>query len=329
MSMKKYDVLNCLHNKNRVCIIGHIAPDADALASMVILKKLLVKTFNVAEVDLFAEGFNPSSDYYSEITESEFVNPATNKYDTAIMIDAPNCERLGIYKELYIGAKQKIVIDHHSTNTFLGDINIVEMCSSTCEIIYSICKEYKLRLNKVDKGKLYSGIITDTNNFTVGNVDSRTFKVASSLCESINISRIYNHFLANTTLRQMQLIAIALNNLTSFHHGQIIISHISNNDLDKYNARTDDCCVIINKLATITGNKLVCFIYPKENQLYVSMRAKGNLDISQIATQNGGGGHKGAAAFLTSKPLLEMEQYILKRFTKILETQIDEKEKLF
>lgn len=328
--MKKYENLNCLYNKSNVCIIGHIAPDADALASMVTLKKLLITHFKVVSVDLFAEGFNPSSDYYSDITEQEYINPTVKEtYDVAIMIDAPNCERLGIYKEQFVGAKQKIVIDHHATNTYLGDINIVEMCSSTCEIVFEICREFKQRLTTSEKGKLYSGIITDTNNFTVGNINSRTFNVASQLCKNLNISKIYNHFLANTTLRQMQLIAIALNNLTSFHHGQIIISHITNQDLDKYNARTDDCCVIINKLATITGNKLVCFIYPKENQLYVSMRAKGTLDISNIATQNGGGGHKGAAAFLTNKPLLDMEQYILKRFTHILENHKEEKDKLF
>lgn len=327
--MNNYKNLNEIKNSNSVCIISHISPDADALSSMVILKEFLQKHFNIMKVDLYAEGYNPSSDYYSSIVGDETINPQQEIYDTAIMVDAPNLERLGIYKEVFNSAKYKVVIDHHSTNNKSGDLNIVEICSSTCELIYSIIKEFNYNLSKENQGKIYAGLITDTNNFTVGSYGKRSFQIASEICENINTTKIYNHFLANTTLRQMQLIAIALNNLTSFQHGQIIISHISSNDLDKYNARPDDCSVIINKLATITGNKLVCFIYPKNNRFYVSMRAKENLDISLIATKNGGGGHKGAAAYLTDKPLLEIEQYILKKFSILLDSQITKSEPLF
>ncbi|MBQ9795980.1 MAG: DHH family phosphoesterase [Clostridia bacterium] len=327
--MKNYEILNSIQHSKSLCIIGHISPDTDALSTMVILKEFIIKYFNIPIVDLFAEGFNPSSDYYSEIVGNEIINPQQQTYETAIMVDSPNLERIGIYKDLFLGAHQKIIIDHHATNSFVGNINIVEMCSSTCEIVYSILKEFKYKLSKSNQGKLYAGIITDTNNFTVGNFGKRTFKIASQICSNIKTTLIYNHFLANTTLRQMQLIAIALNNLTSFEHGQIIISHITTQDLDKYNARPDDCSVIINKLATISGNKLVCFIYPKENQLYVSMRAKGNLDISQIAKQNGGGGHKGAAAYLSTKPLLEIEKYTLKKFSSLLENHKETTQKLF
>lgn len=327
--MKKYELLNKLNSSKSVCIISHISPDADALSTMIILKEFIKNFFKIEIVDLFAEDYNPSSDYYAEIVGNEMINPQRQNYDTAIMVDAPNYERLGIYKPLFTSASHKIVIDHHATNTYPGDINIVEMCSSTCEILYSILKEYKFKLSKANQGKLYAGIITDTNNFTVGNFNKRTFKIASEVSNNINVSEIYNHFLSNTTLRQMQLISIAIHNLTSFQHGQIIISHITNQDLDKYNARPDDCSVIINKLATISGNKLVCLIYPKENNLYVSMRAKGNLDISMIAKQNGGGGHRGAAAFLSNKPLLEIEKYIMKKFSTILENYIPEKKSLF
>lgn len=312
-------MLNSLKNKKAICIISHISPDADALSSMIILKEFLQNHFKIETIDLFSEGYNPTSDYYSEIVGSDTINPQIKSYETTIIVDVPNTERLGVYKNLFLSASQKVIIDHHATNNCAGDINIVEMCSSTCEIIYAILKEFKYKISKSNQGKIYAGIITDTNNFTVGNVGKRTFRIASQICENINTTLIYNHFLANTTLRQMQLISIALNNLTSFDHGQIIISHISTKDLDKYNARQDDCSVIINKLATITGNKLVCFIYPKGTELYVSMRAKDSLDVSQIAKQNGGGGHKGAAAFLSSKPLDELEKYILKRFSKILE----------
>ena len=245
------------------------------------------------------------------------------------MIDAPNTLRLGKFASLFEGADLKIVIDHHATNQNCGDVNIVEMCSSTCEIIYSILEYFQYEISNKNQGKIYAGIITDTNNFTVGNYNKRTMEIASKCIDNINKVEIYNSFLASNSLRQMQLIAMAIQNLNSYQNGQIIISKLSIEEISKYNATSDDCSVVINKLATISGNKLVCFIYPNKNQHYVSMRAKEGYDVSNIAKRNGGGGHTGAAAFVSDKPIEKIKLEIAKAFTNELEKGTSKTVKLF
>ena len=326
--MKAYKNLEILNGVKSVCIIGHIDPDADALSSMVTLKDFLENHFNIKHVDLFAES-ESLPEIFEEILENETLNSTIKKYNTAIMLDSPNVERLGIYKNVFISAKQKIVIDHHDTNSYCGDINIVEPCSSTCEIIYSILKFFKYPITTKNQGKIYSGIITDTNNFTVGKFNKRTFKIASELISNIDAGKIYNHFLATTTQRQMQLLSLAIQNLTSLKHGQILISHITANELNQFKASSEDCSIIINKLATIANCKMVCFTYPKANSYYVSMRAKEGFDVSTIAKENEGGGHVGAAAFLTNKKLFEVEEYIIKEFSKQLDNKHNQKKQIF
>ena len=116
------------------------------------------------------------------------------------MMDCPNTDRLGIYKNLFLDAKLKIVIDHHATNNYDGDINIVELCSSTCEIVYNILNSFNFEISKANQGKLYAGLITDTNNFTVGKITNTTFKIASEFTDNINREEIYKAFLSFTYL---------------------------------------------------------------------------------------------------------------------------------
>ena len=111
-------------------------------------------------------------------------------------------------------AKNKIVIDHHATNSYSGDINIVEICSSTCEIIYNICETFNYTIPNANQGKLYAGIIADTNNFSVGEISERTFITASKLCSNINRAEIYSTFLASNSLKNMQMLALAIQNLS-------------------------------------------------------------------------------------------------------------------
>jgi len=326
--MKIFNDLNILNNKKSVCILTHMQPDADALSSAVVLREFLKNNFKISKVDIFAEFVNLPEHYYS-ILGNVKINKAISSYQTAIMLDCPNTDRLGFYKDLFLNAKTKIVIDHHTTNNNDGEVNIIQNVSSTCEIIYSILKHFKYPISPQNQGKLYAGIITDTNNFTVGKITSTTFKIASEFNKNINRESIYNTFLANNSLKNIQLLSLAIQNTVSFDHGQIIISHITHQEAQKYKTSFEDYYGIVNSLATINSAKLICFIKPKNNCYYVGMRGRKGADVSTIAKVNGGGGHIGAAAFESNKSLQEIEQLILTSFRSELSKLKPVKDKIF
>jgi len=315
--MNIYKKLEKLQNQDSVCLIGHIDPDSDALASMVVFQEFLRKHFKLKKVDIFAD-CETKPIIFNKILENNILNPNPIQYSAVIILDTPNLDRIGKYKSIYQQTKNKFIIDHHATNCISADLKIIEMCSSTCEIVFSILEYFNFKLSIKNQEKLYAGLITDTNNFTVGNFGKRTFEIAAKISENIKVQKIYLEYLSNTSLKQMQLLSIAIQNIESIENEQIIISYASKNDLSNLNASTEDCSVIINKLATVQGNQLTCFIYNKSNSYYVSMRAKDKYDVSKIAKINGGGGHKGAAAFLSNKTLDEIKKYIRIEFSKLL-----------
>ena len=317
-----------LKNAKSVAIIAHISPDADALCSMVLLKNFLVKSLK-KRVDLFSET-DEISEKYSVILKDNKSNKPIKNYHTAIVLDCPNLPRVGKYGAIFEGAKQTIVIDHHDTNNFKADVKIVKKVSSTCEILYALLKKYKYEFSPFDYGIVYAGIITDTNNLSVGAMNSNTFKIISECFPHIDQQAIYNHFFSQNTLRNMKLFALAIENIVTFSHGKIIITHITHEEAKRYKAGDNDYVGIINRLATISGNKLVCFSYPKGEEYYVSMRAKRGYDCSQIALTRGGGGHKGASAYLSNERLQKIEQEILQEFTSQIQNAKQQiKQKIF
>ena len=326
--MKKYKNLNIISNMKSICLISHIEPDPDALASMVIFRDFIKTYFKVKTVDIFAQT-TCLSESSRKILDKVPLNKKPKEYNMAIMLDCPNKDRLGEFKFLFENAQNKIVIDHHATNNYCGDINIVEICSSTCEIIIEILKDFKYKLSQTQQGKLYSGIITDTNNFTVGIISARTFEIASRLAPQINTNEIYKTFLANKTLKNLQLLALAINNIKTFNNNQIVITHISHEDSQKLNAIHNDFHGIVNHIATINSANLICFIEPKDDFYYVSMRAKNGYNVSNIAKENGGGGHVGAAAFESKLNLQTIENIIVKSFQSQLKSRKIKTIKLF
>ncbi len=324
---KYRNIIDKFKDSKNVCLIAHLEPDTDALSSMVVFRAFLEKTFGL-NVDIFADSeILPAN--YMPIIEGIKLNPKVKKYDTAVMMDSPNLDRLGKYKDLFENAKKTFVIDHHSTNNYNGEYNIVEIVSSTCEIVYKILAEYDYQMSVAEYGKIYEGLITDTNSFSVGAITSDTFKIASVCSEFIDVHAINANFFNSNTLVNMRLFAKAIENMKVYEDGKIIISAVKKSEMSKIHANFNDFTGIINRMATIENSQLICLIQPKDNDYYVSMRANNGYDVSIIAKENGGGGHIGASAFISDRKIAEIESLILEEFTRELKSKKPSKSKLF
>lgn len=318
--MKKYRELLKLKNVKSVCLIGHLNPDVDAIASMLVFKNFLTSKLNVKEVDIFADTKGHIDSQCEYILGEDKINPKPSNYDFAIVMDCPKAteDRLGIYKPLFDNANFKFVIDHHDTNEKFGNVNYVEVVSSTCEIVYNILSSYKYKFSDDDLKKIYSGIVTDTGNFSVGAFNSKTYEIGSACCKQIDVKPIRDALMSNLSFKNLKTFGLAISNAKTYENDQIMITSISKEEVEENNISEDDCIAIINRLAQTAKVKLVSFIHYKNDQYYVSMRAKPEYDISVFAKNSGGGGHKGAAAFNSNEPLEKLKSNVLENFIKIL-----------
>ncbi len=311
--MKTFKSLAKLKKFNKICLIGHYDPDIDALASMCVMADLLQDKFKVKQVDIFADGKNISPKLKHTV-KPRVINPQKDSYDAVIMMDTPNTPRLGKYEGLFKQTNNKFLIDHHQPGVVEDCTKIIENISSTSEIVFKIAKSVGYKLNSSQMEKLYAGIITDTMNFTVGAFNFQTFNISSAMSKHIDCVGIAKMYTGSYSLKNFQTSALAINNIQSFSNGKIIVSSISKEEYSQRELRPDDMLGIANKLSNIDGCELVAFIYPVEDGYYITMRAIKGLDVSKIAANFGGGGHKGAAGFVSKLELKNIIENVVVAF---------------
>ena len=301
-----------IQQAKKIAIITHYNPDADAIGSMIALKRLIKKNFETQKRPLFVDIFTQVEkldDKYQPLTYGENLNiQHFKRYDLAIAVDCSDINRLGKFKKIFSKAKCTINIDHHETNTKFAKNNIVaKNCSSSAEILYLLyCKVFKLNFSADICSLLYSGIITDTNNLTQ-NISNNTLKVVSELTEkcrqdSYNLEAIRNHFFKSNTKEQLTLLSRALESITFAESGKIAMMKLVKNDFTQTNTTQDDTLGIVDYSCTIQGVEIgIIFIKQEDNTYYVSLRSKKEVDVGKIAHSMGGGGHKNVAAFKTKE----------------------------
>ena len=186
-----------LSHSNSVALIGHINPDGDCFGSLSAVNDYILSKFNCtvhcfAECDTIAEEFQP-------FARDIIFNPTPlAHYDTCICLDSASVGRLGIYQDIFDNATQTICIDHHATNSGYADLNIIETRSSNCENIYNMLKRANFDIPKSTAGKLFAGIVTDTNNLSTNTVTIDTYlAVIDLIAKGINYYKIIKFFNQN------------------------------------------------------------------------------------------------------------------------------------
>ena len=315
-----------ISKSKNIAIIGHIEPDADALSSMIAIKKI-IETYleeNEKKISLFAENFTNSELYEPIIKNQEINTTIFDSYDIAISVDCANKERLGKYQELFSNSSYSINIDHHDGNTMFGDANYVYKCSSTCEIVYVLIKSLNLDVPSDILKLIYSGIITDTQNLTQGSIRVSTYKVITEIVTKVNdmtaLNAIKDHFLKNNTINKTILLQKALHSMNFYLEDRLAIMKLTKADFDETEASNEDTLGIVDNAINIKGVFIaMLFIKQDDGSYYISMRSKNGVNISPIAKALGGGGNETVGAFSYGDKLSELKPKLLNLCNSVLQ----------
>ncbi len=298
-------------NSNKIAIIGHSSPDADAISSSLALKRLIKQNLETENhkyiIDVFFDTDN-FDDKYKPLIGTQRVNEQTvTRYDLAIALDCSSRNRLGKYDQIFKRAKDTLNIDHHETNDKFAKNNIVSAkCSSTCELLYLLLVRTENWSYTPDIYSLiYSGIITDTNNLTQ-NIGVNTLATIAEImrkssADGINLESIRDHFFKSNTPEQLSLLTRALGSISFHCSGEVASMKINKQDFAETNTTQEDTLGIVDYATKLQGVKIgILFIKQDDNTYYVSLRSKDNIDVGEIAKQMHGGGHQNIAAFSTT-----------------------------
>lgn len=293
--MTMFDLLEECKDVKMIGISGHTRPDGDCVGSTMALALYLRKALPNAKVDVLLE--QPAS-IFSCIREVESICTDFNQeitYDVFFALDTSK-DRLGGTEKYFDAAKKRINIDHHISNSGYGDVNyIVHNASSTSELVYDLLEEKYLD-TEIAKA-IYIGMIHDTGVFQYSNTTPKTLAIASKLISfGFDFSKIIDETFYEKTYIQTQILGRALLESLTLLDGRCVVSYIDKKMQEFYQVTTKDLDGIVNQLRMIKGVDCAVFVYQTEAQEYkVSMRSNEKINVSEIATYFGGGGHLKAA----------------------------------
>lgn len=296
------NLLKELKKANTIGISGHIRPDGDCVGSVMglylYLKKALPKAKIIPMIEEPAPEFSCIKDIDEIVTD---FNPNIEVFDVYIGLDCSTTDRYGEAEKFFQGAKKKIVVDHHISNEGFGDVSYIDgKASSTCELVYDLIdKKYM----DVDIAKaLYIGMIHDTGVFQYSCVSPKTLTIAADLISyGFDFSAIIDETFYEKTRVQNAMLGRSLVESIFFMGGKCVVAKVDRKMMEFYGATPHDFDGICNQMRYTKGVEVAIFMFELEQGTYkVSLRSKGNVDVSKIAKFYNGGGHARAAGFTMS-----------------------------
>lgn len=307
-------ILNQILAAQNIIIISHRNPDADTIGSNLALKLIFQKynkSITSACVDIIPSGchFLPyAKDYLTDF------NPAD--YDLFISVDAGSEAQTGFltkYPNLKSIAKNWINIDHHASNNGYGSINLVkEHAASATLVLYHLFKIWEQPITAEIATCLLAGLYFDTGSFMHSNTDEDVLETASALLKlGAKQCLIVKNLFKNQSIEQMHLWGKVLSE-TRLTDNKVAVAGVKSKDLEDHNATTEELSGLIDYLSMVKGNDFAALLTEDgKGNIKGSFRTRKNdINLSEIASNFGGGGHKKASGF-TMKGQLEKETRLI------------------
>jgi bifunctional oligoribonuclease and PAP phosphatase NrnA len=201
------------------------------------------------------------------------------------------------------GIRPDINIDHHVTNQYFADLNVVDAESAaTCAILAEYMPDWDLPIDSDVASCLLTGIIIDTIGFSTSNVRPKTMRLAADLMEKgANLPELYHFGLMQRSYEAAQYWGAGLRKMEI--SDKILWTSLTLEDRKQSAYPGNDDADLVNMLSTIENIEVVLiFVEQKHDRVKVSWRSNNGIDVSKIALSFNGGGHPAAAgADITGK----------------------------
>ena len=295
-----------------IAITAHVRPDGDAVGSVLALGQALKN--NGKQVQMVLVDGIP--DYLQFLAGTDqVVTRAREPMDLMIALDCGDAERIGPALEAVQTngtTPVDINIDHHATNTYFGRINIVDASAvSTTAILAAYFETLDIQVTQPIAEALLTGLLTDTLGFRTSNVNPAALRLAADLMDQgADLPSIYRRGLSQRSFEAFQYWGAGLSRLQ--RKNGIIWTSLTEADREAIGYPIRDDGDLINTLSNVTDAEIVViFVEQSASKVKVSWRSRSGNDVSQIASQFGGGGHKAAAGATLEGDLLDVEARVL------------------
>lgn len=291
-------VKETIKNSKNIYLVAHINPDGDAIGSSFALSLGLRKLGKTANVIM-----PKCSDTFSFLPHIEEAKEKVkeSEYDLLICLDSSTKERLAISDEDFKKAKKVLMLDHHvNDDEKYADVAYIRSdLPATCEIVFDLLNYLEVEIDKDIATYIYSGILTDTGSFNYSSTKPSTLVAVSKLIQTgIDFSYICRKLNDEIKEAKLKLIAKTIDNMEVYFGGKLRYSYVDYDFISSLGLDEEDAEGMTNYLRMVEGTEVAVYVREKsDGSNKVSMRSTGNVDVSTVAIELGGGGHKRASGY--------------------------------
>ncbi|MEJ7789100.1 MAG: bifunctional oligoribonuclease/PAP phosphatase NrnA [Thermoleophilaceae bacterium] len=296
-----------LRAADKLLLTTHENPDGDALGSLLAMHWTLEALGKDSLMYMSPDEF-PLSHEYRHMTFDGLLGAPPDDLDERVVVflDCGNIDRMPV-DFLQDDGIHILNIDHHHDNTMFGTVNlVVPEASCTAEIVFDLANRMGAEISAETASALYVGLVTDTGRFMYENTSAAAHRMAADLIEAgVDTHLVYRRLFEDLPFRRLELLTRALSTVASYDGGAITLAMLSRSDFEETGALETDSEGIVDHLRAVEGTKVAVLVREllsdeRRGCRKVSLRSTdGSVDVSVIARELGGGGHRQAAGFTT------------------------------
>ncbi len=305
-------IAEILKEQKNAVIITHTNPDGDAYGSSFGLKYALESIGVNADVVLE----EPISHDFEFMGYSPVIYNENIQADCVICVDFGELSRCGKCAPLFERAKEKIVIDHHITDTPLCENHFTDTAAAAAaEIVQRLFKIMNIRLTKKIAEPVYIGIMTDSGCCRYSNTTKNTLLSLAELIDYVDVGYV-NHMIFDVKTKEaFELQVRLLAQMQEINGGDIHYLAAKKED-----AQNEDLLNgLVNDALNIEGTKIgILFKQRDESTVKVSVRSVRDINAAALCKIFGGGGHINAAGCTINDSLENAVRRFLEQAAKLV-----------
>jgi len=175
--------------------------------------------------------------------------------------------------------------------------------------VYRLLCGLGLPLTPAIATNLFTAIHTDTGSFRYSNVTPETFRIAGELTAAgADPAAVASALYERRSADSLRWLAEVLARVRVSEDGRVAWLSLAAGLVPEGFVEAED---LVNYPRSIDSVRVACLFRERGSQVKVSLRAKGDVDVSRIAARFGGGGHPNASGCTLPGPLPEAERQVL------------------
>ena len=295
-----------IEKSKRILIIPHKNPDGDTIGGALGLYQIFLNMGKEPEVFCYDEP--PSVFSFLPNIEKVKTGLGSLDYDSIFILDAGATHLTGFnesHPQLFDKSLETVNIDHHPSNDYYGRYNLVVTdASSVTMVLYELCTQLGLPIDRNSATCFLTGIYTDTGSMMHSNTSPDTLRVASRLlAKGANLRNISKDIFNTTKVSTMRLWGRVLRSIYQTDDG-VTMSVVTKKDFDDTGADYSEMSGAVDYVNSVPGSKYSVILTERDGKVKGSLRTlRDEVDVAKIAGQYGGGGHTKAAGFTLSGSL--------------------------